>query len=76
MTKSIMCIHTELRLRIAWPRDYKMFVMKFILLINFKMPTIVGILAFISMINTTSKSLKAKNGLIILIFSIFDLMNF
>ena len=33
---------------------------EFILLINVKMPTIVGILAFISMINTTSERLKAK----------------
>ena len=33
--------------------------MKFILLINVKMPTIVGILTFISMINTTSEGLKA-----------------
>ena len=32
--------------------------MKFILLINVKMPTIVGILTFISMIHTTSESLK------------------
>ena len=32
---------------------------KFILLINVKMPTIVGILTFFSMINTTSESLKA-----------------
>ena len=31
------------------------------MLINFKMPTSVGILTFISMINTTSESLKAKN---------------
>ena len=29
---------------------------KFILLINVKMPTIVGILTFISMINTTSET--------------------
>ena len=29
--------------------------------INVKMPTIVGILTFISMINTTSERLKAKN---------------
>ena len=35
--------------------------MKFILLINVKMPTIVGILTFISMINTTSERLKAIN---------------
>ena len=36
---------------------------KFILLINVKMPTIVGILTFISMINTTSEKLKARNSL-------------
>ena len=35
-----------------------------IMLINVKMPTIVGILTFISMINTTSKSLKARKVLI------------
>ena len=34
---------------------------KFILLINVKMPTIDGILTFISMINTTSERLKAIN---------------
>ena len=34
--------------------------MKVITLINVKMPTIVGILTFISMINTTYMSLKAK----------------
>ena len=33
---------------------------EFILLINVKMPTIVGILTFISMINTASESLKAR----------------
>ena len=33
---------------------------KFILLINVKMPTIVGILPFISMINTTSQRLNAR----------------
>ena len=38
---------------------------KFILLINVKMPTIVGILTFISMINTTSKRLKARNFFIV-----------
>ena len=32
------------------------------LLINVKMPTIVGILTFISMINTTSESLKARKA--------------
>ena len=34
--------------------------MKFIQHINVKMPTTVGILTFISMINTTSESLKAR----------------
>ena len=34
--------------------------LKFIMLINVKMPTIVGILTFISTINTTSESLKAR----------------
>ena len=34
---------------------------KFILLINVKMSTIVGILTFISMINTISERLKARN---------------
>ena len=33
---------------------------KFILLINVKMPTIVGILTFISMMYTTSESLKVR----------------
>ena len=35
--------------------------MKFILLINVKMPTVVGILTFISTINTPSERLKARN---------------
>ena len=34
---------------------------KFILLINVKMPTIFGILTFISRLNTSSESLKARN---------------
>ena len=33
---------------------------KFILLINVKMPTIVGILTFISMMNTTAERFKAR----------------
>ena len=40
---------------------------RLILLINIKMPTIVGILTFISKINTTSESFKARQ---ILFFSI------
>ena len=36
---------------------------KFMLLTNVKMPTIVGILSFISMINTTSERLKKETSL-------------
>ena len=42
--------------------------MKFILLVNVKMPTIVGILTFTSRINSTSESLKVIN---FIIFSAF-----
>ena len=35
----------------------------FIILINVKMPTIVGILTFINMINTTSESMRARKSL-------------
>ena len=45
--------------------------MKFILLVNVKMPTIVGILTFICMINMTSERLKARNFFICWYFS-FD----
>ena len=42
---------------------------KFILLINVKMPTIVGILTFISMINSTSERPKARHFFVgILVF--------
>ena len=44
---------------------------KIILLINIKMPTIVGILTFISMINTTSERLKAWNIFICRYLSFF-----
>ena len=44
----------------------------FIMFINVKMPTIVGILTFISMINTTSESLKARK---IFIFSVLVFMS-
>ena len=37
--------------------------MKFIILINVKIPTIVGILTFISMVNATSESLKVRKSL-------------
>ena len=42
---------------------------KFILLINDKMTTIVGILTFISMINTISERLKARNFITFRYFS-------
>ena len=49
---------------------------KFIRLINVKMPTIVGILTFISMINTTSGRLKAKNFFICQYFSFYEQLKF
>ena len=51
------------------PEIIKVFFMlnSFIMLIIVTMPTIAGILAFISMINTTSESLKARQ---VFIFSI------
>ena len=44
---------------------------KFIILINVKMPTIVGILTFISMINATYDSLKACKVFICQHFSFY-----
>ena len=49
---------------------------KFILLLNVKMPTIVGILTFISMINTTSERLKAINFFICRYFSVYEQLKF
>ena len=43
--------------------------MKYIKFINVKMPTIVGILIFISMINKTSERLKARKVFIFQHFS-------
>ena len=43
--------------------------MKYIMLINVKMLTIVGILTFISMITATPEGVKAKKGLILQRFS-------
>ena len=66
----------------SWPPGYKTFLCstqlstKFILLINVKMPTIVGILTFISMINTTSVRLKARNFFFCLHFSFFEQLKF
>ena len=49
---------------------------KFILLINVKMPTVVGILTFISMINATSERLKAINFFICRYFSFYEWLKF
>ena len=49
---------------------------KFNLLINVKMPTIVGILIFISMINTTSERPKARNFFICEYFSLYQQLEF
>ena len=50
--------------------------MKFIMLINVKMPTIVGISTFINMINTTSERLKAKHFYICRYFSFYEQLKF
>ena len=50
--------------------------MKFILLINVKMPTIVGILTFISIINTTSERLKARHLFICRYYSFSEQLKF
>ena len=49
---------------------------EFILLINVKMPTIVGILTFISMINTTSEKLETRNSFICRYFSVYEQLKF
>ena len=49
---------------------------KFILLVNVKMPTIVGILTFISMINTIYERFKAKNFFICWYFNFFEQLKF
>ena len=45
---------------------------KFIVLINVKMPTVVGILTFISIINTASERLKARNFFTFWYFSFYE----
>ena len=50
--------------------------MKFIMLINVKMPIIVGILTFISMINTTSESFKARTIFSFQHFSFYEQLKF
>ena len=50
--------------------------MKFFLLLSVKMPTIVGILTFISRINTASESFKARKILIFEHFSFYEQLKF
>ena len=50
--------------------------MNFILLIFVKTLTIIGILSFISMINTTSERLKATNFFICQYFSFYEQLEF
>ena len=50
--------------------------MKFILLIDVKMPIIVGILTYISMINTPSERPKARNFFICRYFSVNEQSKF
>ena len=49
---------------------------KYILLIYVKMPTIVGILTFISMIITTSERLNARKFFIFWYFSFYEQLKF
>ena len=49
---------------------------KFILLINVKMPTIVGILTYISIMKKTSKMLKARNFFICTYVSFYEQLKF
>ena len=50
--------------------------MTFILLINVKMPTIVGILTFINMTNATSERFKARHFLICRYFIVYEQLKF
>ena len=67
---------------VNWPRVIKLFPCstqdstKFILLINVKMPTIVGILTFISMINATYARLKSRYFFICRYFSFYEQFKF
>ena len=49
---------------------------KYIMLIGVKVPTIVGILTFISMIETTSERLKAMNFFICRYLGFYDKLKF
>ena len=67
---------------LVWPRGYKTFLcsnqlsMIFILLINVEMSKIVGILTFISRVNTPSESLKARNTIFFHRFSFYEQLKY
>ena len=73
MTLNYTTLHI---LEIPGLKVIKQFYMKFMLHINVKMPTIVGILTFISRINTKSENLKARKTFIFQNFSFYEQMNF
>ena len=62
-TDLLLCVSPGPDVIQLFPRSTQLST-KFILLINVKMPTIVGILTFISRINATSERLSARNFLI------------
>ena len=66
-----MSTFSALLIKIADKTDTELSI-KFIMLINVKMPTIVGILTFISVINTTYRSLKARKVFIFKNFSCYE----
>ena len=72
----IVCVAELVGLCGIWDRGYKTFLcstqlsMRFILLINVKTPTIVGILTFISMMNTSYERPNARH------FYIFGILIF
>ena len=65
-----------------WPQGYKTFFMlnlaehEMYPANNVKMPTSVGILTFISILNTTSERLKARNIFICRYFSFYEQLKF
>ena len=71
MIVSTFIPHQALRLKTLFSCSTKLST-KCILLINVKMPTNVGILTFISMTNTTSEILKARNFYICRYFSFYE----
>ena len=80
--RSVYILYQAINMLCSSPEVIKLFScstqlsMKFILLINVKMPTIVGILTFISMINTTFERLKARNISICQYFSFCEQLKF